>query len=104
MDSETYEQLAVPEATVAEALKWTKPQDDVDLLFVDDVPGDINLPASVELEVTFTEPGLRGDTASGGGSKPATLETGAQINVPLFINIGEKIKVQTETGSYMSRA
>ncbi len=104
MDNESYEQLEVPLSSVAESLKWIKPNEAVDLLFVDGAPGDINLPASVELEVTFTEPGLRGDTASGGGSKPATLETGAQINVPLFINIGEKIKVQTDTGSYMSRA
>ena len=104
MDTASYEQLAVPLTGVADSLKWTKPNDEVDLLFVDDQPGGLQLPASVELEVTHTEPGLRGDTASGGGSKPATLETGAEINVPLFINIGEKIKVQTETGSYMSRA
>jgi elongation factor P len=56
------------------------------------------------LEVTETEPGLRGDTASGGGNKPATLETGAIIQVPLFVNIGDKIKVQTDSGDYMSRA
>lgn len=104
MDAESYEQLSVPEASLAEELKWTKANDDVDVLFVDGVPTGLNLPASVELEVTHTEPGLRGDTASGGGSKPATLETGAEIQVPLFINIGERVKVQTETGSYMSRA
>ncbi len=61
-------------------------------------------PSSVELEVTETEPGVRGDTASGGGNKPATLETGATIQVPLFVNIGDRVKVQTETGEYMSRA
>ncbi len=104
MDAESFEQIPVPEASLAEELKWTKPNTDVDLLFVDGAPSGINLPASVELEVTHTEPGLRGDTASGGGNKPATLETGAEIQVPLFINIGEKIKVQTETGSYISRA
>ena len=65
---------------------------------------DLQLPASVELEVTQTDPGLRGDTASGGGNKPATLETGATIQVPLFVNIGDRVKVQTETGQYMSRA
>ena len=59
---------------------------------------------SVELEVTHTEPGVRGDTASGGGNKPATLETGATINVPLFVNIGDRVKVDTRSGSYMSRA
>lgn len=103
MDTQSYEQLAIPETVVADALKWIKPNDDVDLLLVDNEPSDINLPASVELEVTHTEPGLRGDTASGGGSKPATLETGAQVNVPLFVNIGDRVKIQTDTGSYMSR-
>src|SRR5882757_7262904 len=67
MDSTSFEQLAIPEDKVGEALKWTRPNDDVDLLFIDDQPSDIQLPSSVELEVTETEPGLRGDTASGGG-------------------------------------
>jgi elongation factor P len=104
MDSESYEQLAIPEPSVADKLKWTKPNDEVDLLFIDEKPADIQLPASVELEVTETEPGVRGDTASGGGNKPATLETGAAIQVPLFVNVGDRVKVQTETGQYMSRA
>jgi elongation factor P len=104
MDTESYEQLAVPEAQVAAALKWTKPNDEVDVLFIDDQPSDLQLPSSVELEVTHTEPGLRGDTASGGGSKPATLETGAEVQVPLFVNVGDRVKIQTETGDYMSRA
>jgi elongation factor P len=104
MDSESYEQLAIPQPTVAGALRWTKPNDEVDLLFIDGKPSDIQLPASVELEVTETEPGVRGDTASGGGNKPATLETGATVQVPLFVNIGDRVKVQTETGDYMSRA
>jgi len=76
----------------------------VDLLFIDDQPSDIQLAASAELEVTHTEPGVRGDTASGGGNKPATLETGATINVPLFVNIGDRVKVDTRSGAYMSRA
>jgi elongation factor P len=104
MDTESFEQLAVPETLVADALKWTKPNDEVDLLFIDGNPASIQLPASVELEVTETEPGVRGDTASGGGNKPATVETGAQIMVPLFVNIGDRVKIQTETGDYMSRA
>jgi elongation factor P len=104
MDSESYEQLAVPESSVAEALRWTKPNDDVDVLFIDGRPADLQLPASVELEVAQTEPGLRGDTASGGGNKPATLETGAVIAVPLFVNIGDRVKVDTRAGTYMSRA
>jgi elongation factor P len=64
----------------------------------------VQLAASVELEVSHTEPGLRGDTASGGGSKPATLETGAVVQVPLFVDIGDRVKVDTRSGSYMSRA
>jgi elongation factor P len=104
MDTGSYEQLAVPEGSVADALRWTRPNDEVDLLFIDDQPSDLQLPSSVELEVTQTEPGLRGDTASGGGNKPATLETGATIHVPLFVNIGDRVKVQTATGEYMSRA
>ncbi|CAB4922831.1 unannotated protein [freshwater metagenome] len=104
MDVESFEQFAIPEGKVAEELRWTKPNDEVDMLFMDGEPGGIQLPSSVELEVTQTEPGLRGDTASGGGNKPATLETGATIQVPLFVNIGDRVKVQTETGEYMSRA
>ena len=104
MDTESYEQMAIPESTVAEALKWTKPNETVDVLFIDGNPSDLQLPASVELEVTETEPGLRGDTASGGGSKPATLETGATINVPLFVDVGQRVKVDTRSGEYMSRA
>ena len=104
MDTGNFEQIAIPQPNVADELQWTKANDEVDMLFIDDQPGGIQLPASVELEVTETEPGLRGDTASGGGTKPATLETGAIVNVPLFVNIGDRVKVQTETGAYMSRA
>ncbi len=103
-DESSYEQLAIPEPSVAETLKWVRPNESVDLLFIDDQPSDIQLSASVELEVTHTEPGVKGDTASGGGNKPATLETGATVNVPLFVNIGDRIKVDTRSGSYMSRA
>ena len=104
MDAGSFEQLAVPEQAVADELRWTKPNDEIDMLFIDGQPSAVQLPASVELEVTDTEPGLRGDTASGGGNKPATLETGATVQVPLFVNIGDRVKVQTETGAYMSRA
>ena len=104
MDEESYEQIALPEPSVAESLKWIKPSESIDLLYIDDSPSDIQLGASVELEVTHTEPGVRGDTASGGGNKPATLETGATVNVPLFVNIGDRVKVDTRSGSYMSRA
>ena len=104
MDSQTYDQLAIPEASLAEALKWIRPNEDVDMLYIDERPADVQLAASVELEVTATEPGVRGDTASGGGTKPATLETGATVAVPLFVNIGDRVKVDTRSGSYMSRA
>ena len=104
MDTESYEQLQVPVAALADTLRWTKESDEVDVVFMDGNPSSIQLPASVELEVTQTEPGVRGDTASGGGNKPATVETGATIQVPLFVNIGDRVKIQTETGEYMSRA
>src|SRR6187200_2956367 len=104
MDAESFEQLAVPETSLADALRWTKPNDTVDVLFIDERPSDVQLPASVELEVTQTDPGLRGDTASGGGTKPATLETGAVVQVPLFVDVGQRVKVDTRSGDYMSRA
>ncbi|MEA2302442.1 MAG: elongation factor, partial [Solirubrobacteraceae bacterium] len=103
MDTDSYEQIAVPESSFAEALRWIRPTDEVDVLFIDDAPSDVQLPTAVDLAVAETEPGLRGDTASGGGSKPATLETGAQVAVPLFVNVGERIRVDTRTGEYVSR-
>jgi elongation factor P len=104
MDSESYEQLVIPEATIADALRWMKESDEVELLYIDDNPADVQLPSALELEVQQTEPGVRGDTASGGGTKPAILETGAKINVPLFVNIGDVVRVDTRSGEYMSRA
>ena len=104
MDTSSYEQLAIPEAAVSDALRWVKPNDEIEVLFIDEAPNGVQLPSSVELEVTETEPGVRGDTASGGGDKPATLETGATVRVPLFVNVGDRVKVQTATGDYMSRA
>jgi elongation factor P len=104
MDTESFEQTAIAEATLSDALRWIKPSTEVDVLFIDDEPSDLQLPSAVDLEVTQTEPGLRGDTASGGGSKPATLETGASINVPLFVDVGERVRVDTRSGEYVSRA
>ncbi len=104
MDSESFEQIAIPESQVADALRWTRPNSEVDVLFIDDEPSDVQLPSAVDLEVAQTEPGVRGDTASGGGNKPATLETGATIQVPLFVNIGERVRVDTRSGEYVSRA
>ena len=104
MDLSSYEQLEIPETSVGSALQWTRPNDEVDVLFIDGEPVDLQLPSAVDLAVTDTEPGLRGDTASGGGSKPATLETGATVAVPLFVNIGDRVRVDTRTGDYVSRA
>jgi elongation factor P len=103
MDTQNYEQMTIPEATVRDSLKWVLENAEVELLYVDDSPSDIQLPASVELAVSETEPGVKGDTASGGGDKPATLETGAAVRVPLFVNVGDKVKVDTRSGEYMSR-
>ena len=104
MDTESFEQIAVAESTVQEALRWTKPSSEVDVLFIDDEPADVQLPSGVDLEVAQTDPGLRGDSVSGGGTKPATLETGAVIQVPLFIEQGQLIRVDTRSGEYVARA
>jgi elongation factor P len=102
MDTESFDQLVLNEASVGEALKFIKEQDVVDLLVYGDEPIDIELPTAVVLVVADTDPGLKGDTASG-STKPATLETGIVVNVPLFINIGDKLKVDTRTGDYLER-
>jgi elongation factor P len=104
MDSETYEQLAVPEDQVRESLKWIVPNEEVEVLYIDEAPQDIQVPSAVELTVTETEPGVRGDTASGGGDKPATLESGVVVRVPLFVNEGDRVRVDTRSGEYVSRA
>jgi elongation factor P len=104
MDTESYEQLTIPESTLAEALRWLRESDEADVLYIDDEPADIQLPSAIDLTVSETEPGVRGDTASGGGNKPAVLETGARIQVPLFINIGDVVRVDTRSGEYVSRA
>jgi elongation factor P len=104
MDTESFEQIAVSQGALEAALRWIKPSSEVDVLFIDDEPADIQLPSAVDLEIAETDPGVRGDTASGGGSKPATLETGATINVPLFVEAGERIRVDTRSGEYVSRA
>src|SRR6266508_2508962 len=104
MDNSSYEQTEIPKAVVGEALQWVPPNSDVDLLFVDERPSGAQPPSAVELAVTQTDPGLKGDTASGGGSKPATLETGVVVQVPLFIDEGERVRVDTRSGEYVSRA
>jgi elongation factor P len=104
MDSETFEQFSVPQRTLEEQLKWVLPSEEVDILYVDNQATEIQVPAAVELAVAETEPGLRGDTASGGGDKPATLESGVVVRVPLFMNVGDRVRVDTRSGAYISRA
>jgi elongation factor P len=104
MDNQSYEQLAVPEESVAASLRWVMPNEEVEMLYVDERPSDVQVPSAVELAVTETEPGVRGDTASGGGDKPATLETGVTVRVPLFVNVGDRVRVDTRSGDYVSRA
>jgi elongation factor P len=103
MDEQTYEQISLPRASVADALDYLEPSSSVQLLTVDGRPAGVQLPASVELTVAETEPGVRGDTVSN-VTKPAKLGTGAVVQVPLFVNQGERIKVDPREGRYISRA
>ena len=102
MDSTTYDQFPVGEELLGDATKWLKENDPLFLLQYDGRILGVELPIAVELEVTYTEPGFKGDTATG-GSKPATLETGAVVDVPLFVTQGERIRVDTRNGKYMER-
>jgi elongation factor P len=103
MDEETYEQFALTRDSVSDALEFLQPSSSVQVLAVDGRPSGVQLPASVELTVTETEPGVRGDTVSN-VTKPAILETGAVVQVPLFVNAGDRIKVDTRERRYISRA
>src|SRR6476659_2852746 len=103
MDEESYEQIHLPRGSVQEDLQFLLPSGSVPMLTVDGRPAGLQLPASVELAVTDTEPGVRGDTVSN-VTKPATLETGAVVQVPLFVNIGDRIKVDPREARYISRA
>ncbi|HEY3921100.1 MAG TPA: elongation factor P [Gaiellaceae bacterium] len=103
MDEETYDQMALPRSTVEDALAFLQPSSSVQILLVNERPSGVDLPASVVLEVTDTEPGVKGDTVSN-VTKPATLETGAVVQVPLFVNVGDKIKVDPREKRYISRA
>jgi elongation factor P len=103
MDTETFDQIALPAGSMSEELRFMRENDTVQLLLVDGSPSGIQLPAAVELEVVDTEPGVKGDTVSN-VTKPATLETGAVVSVPLFVNVGERIRVDTREARYISRA
>ncbi|MCI0749956.1 MAG: elongation factor P [Nevskiales bacterium] len=102
MDSTNYEQLTADKLAVGDAAQWIKEQETCRVLLWNGVPLQITPPNSVTLKIVETDPGLRGDTVTG-GTKPAKLETGAVVKVPLFINEGEIIKVDTRTGEYLSR-
>ena len=104
MDMSDYDQVGLSKSVVGDSLDWILPNDEVDVLFVDEKPSDLQIPISVEMEVKQTDPGVKGDTVSGGGNKPATLESGVTVAVPLFVNEGDRVKVDTRTREYMSRA
>ena len=103
MDEDTYEQTPLPRSTVEDALAFMQPSSSVQMLIVNGRPAGVQLPASVELTVAETEPGVKGDTVSN-VTKPAKLETGATVQVPLFVNTGERIKVDPREKRYISRA
>ncbi len=102
MNTETYDQVALDKATIGDALKFVKENDMVKICSYNGNVFAVEPPMFVELEVTETEPGFKGDTATG-ANKPAVVETGASVNVPLFVEIGDKIKIDTRTGDYLSR-
>ena len=102
MDSSTYDQIPVPEGTVGDAANYMLENQDATVALHEGTPLYIELPTSVVLEITYTEPGLQGDRSTG-GTKPATVETGAQIAVPLFVETGTKVKVDTRSGDYLGR-
>jgi elongation factor P len=103
MDTQDYDQPHIPRDTVGNAADYLLEEQTATVAFNDGTPLYVELPASVELTVSQTDPGVQGDRSTG-GTKPATLETGAQVQVPLFITTGERVKVDTRTGDYLGRA
>jgi elongation factor P len=104
MDSSSYEQLELPGDVAGDTMRWVMPNSEVDVLFVDERPSGVQVASAVEMAVADTQPGVKGDTASGGGTKPATLESGVVVEVPLFVNEGDRVRVDTRSGEYVSRA
>jgi elongation factor P len=103
MDSTTFDQYPLSAALIGDAAQWLKENDELFLLQYEGKVLGVDLPITAELEVTYTEPGFKGDTATG-GTKPATLETGVSVDVPLFVHQGDRIRVDTRTGRYIERA
>ncbi len=103
MDMETFEQFPLPEEQLQDAVQYMVDQVEADLVLHEDVPIAVEMPITVDMRVTMTDPGHRGDTAQG-ATKPATLETGLVVNVPLFVSTDDVIKVDTRNGQYISRA
>jgi elongation factor P len=104
MDTGDYEQMEIPRDVAGEEMRWVVPNDEIEILFVDERPAGVQVASALDLTITETQPGVKGNTASGGGTKPATLENGVEIQVPLFIDEGERVRVDTRTGEYVSRA
>ena len=102
MDTETFEQVSLSREEVGDAADYLKENTEVNVLYIDGAPAAVELPTFVEIAIARTDPGVRGDTAQG-GTKPATLETGAVVQVPLFLNAGDIVKVDTRTGEYLGR-
>lgn len=102
MDTSDYEQTSLPKANIGEGIKWLKEESICDIMFFNGEAISVELPTFVELAIAQTDPGMKGDTAAG-GSKPAELETGASVNVPLFLNEGDILKIDTRSGEYIER-
>jgi elongation factor P len=102
MDTSTYDQLHIPESVMGDAALYLKENMEVDVMYSEDEPVIVDMPTFVNLKIVKTDPGVKGDTASG-GSKPATVESGAVVQVPLFLQEGVEIRVDTRTGSYVER-
>ena len=102
MDVDSFEQFPLNKAMLGDTVNYLVENEVIDLLTYQDQPVDVEAPITVQLEVTETDPGVKGDTAAG-GTKPATLQTGLTVNVPLFINVGDVVKVDTRTGEYLER-
>jgi elongation factor P len=104
MDNADYSQLELGRDVAGDAMRWVLPNSEVEVLLVDERPAGVQVPSAVEMAVKETAPGVKGDTASGGGTKPATLESGVKVDVPLFVNEGDRVRVDTRSGEYVSRA